>query len=82
MRKTADQFKEGIFPKCLVCFQLKNKMAWRPHFCRSEDVPDKIYADPGSDIDGESSSDEIKEYHGQQSFSESSESEELSANGN
>ena len=57
-------------------------MASRPPFCTSEDVPDKIYADPGSDLDGESSSDEIKEYHGQQSFSESSESEELSENGN
>ena len=82
MKKTADQFTEGRFPKCLVCSQLKNKMALRPHFCTSEDVPDKIYADPGSDFDGESSSDEIKEYHGQQSFSESSESEELSESGN
>ena len=57
-------------------------MASRPHFCTSEDVPNEIYADRGSDFDGESSSDEIKEYHAQQSFSESSESEELSENGN
>ena len=57
-------------------------MASRPHFCTNEDVPDEIYADRGSDFDGESSSDEIKEYHAQQSFCESSESEELSENGN
>ena len=59
MRKTVDHFTEGIFPKCFVCSQLKNKMGSRPHFCTSEDVPDKIYADPGSSFDGEGSYEEI-----------------------
>ena len=34
-------------------------MGSRPHFCTSEDVPDKIYADPGSNFDDESSYEEI-----------------------
>ena len=78
IRKTADQFTEGMFPKCLACFLVKNKMASRPRFYTSEEVLEEIYADPGSDFDSESSSDEIEEYHDQQSFSESSESEEMS----
>ena len=41
-----------------------------------------IHADPGSDFDIESSSDENEEYHNQQSFSESSESQEMSENDN
>ena len=55
-------------------------MASRPRFYTSEEFLDEIYADPGSDFDSESSSDEIEEYHDQQSFSESSESEEMSKN--
>ena len=51
-------------------------MASRPPFYTSEEVLDEIYADPGSDFDSESSSDEIEEYNDQQSFSESSENEE------
>ena len=42
----------------------------------------KYNADPGSDFDSESSLDEIKEYHDQQSFSESSESKQTSENDN
>ena len=41
-----------------------------------------IHADQGSDFDIESSSDENEEYHNQQSFSESSESQEMSENDN
>ena len=57
-------------------------MASRPHFYTSEEVLDEINADLGSDFDSESSSDEIEEYHDKQSFSESSESEEMSENDN
>ena len=57
-------------------------MASRPRFYTSEEVLDEIYADPGSDFDSESSSDEIEEYNDQQSFSESSENEEMIENDN
>ena len=57
-------------------------MASRPHFYTSEEVLDEIYADPGSDFNRESSSDEIEEYHDQQSSSESSENEEMIENDN
>ena len=57
-------------------------MASRPRFYTSEEVLDEIYADPGSDFNRESSSDEIEEYHDQQSSSESSENEEMIENDN
>jgi len=57
-------------------------MASRPRFCTSDEVLDEIYADPGSDFDSESSSDEIEEYHDQQSSSESSKNEEMIENDN
>jgi len=57
-------------------------MASHPHFYTSEKVLNEIYADPGSDFDSESSSDENEECHDQQSFSESSESQEMSENDN
>ena len=67
-------------PKCLVCFQVKNKIASHPCRYTTEEVRDEVFADPASDFDDESSSNESEEYSPQHSSSEPSESNESSEN--
>lgn len=63
-----------------MCFQVKNKTVSRPHRYTTEEVRDEVFADPDSDFDDESSSNESEEYSPQHSSSEPSESGELSEN--
>ena len=69
-------------PKMLQCTSSQNKMAFY-HSYTSEEVLAEIFADPDSDFDGESSSDEsyIEEVLSESTeSSESDESDELSEN--
>lgn len=79
---TADWFTGGSVPKMLQCTSSQNKMASHRSYT-SEEVLAEIFADPDSDFDGESSSDEsyTEEVLSESTeSSESDESDELSEN--
>ena len=76
VEKLLTNLQRAHIPKCLMCFQVKNKMASRPRRNTTEEVRDEVFADPASDFDDESSSNESEEYSPQHSSSESDESSE------
>ena len=72
---TADWFTGGSVPKMLQCTSSQNKMASHRSYT-SEEVLAEIFADPDSDFDGESSSDESYTEEVLSESTESSESDE------
>ena len=72
---TADWSTGGSVPKMLQCTSSQNKMASHRSYT-SEEVLAEIFADPDSDFDGESSSDESYTAEVLSESTESSESDE------